>query len=91
MPHPEHDTEEIARRGEELYERSIRDQVEPEQDGRFLALDVSSGDYEGADEALSATARLRERRPDAIPYLMRVGRPSAFRLGRHRAASCPAS
>lgn len=81
MSHPEYTTEEIARRGQEIYERSVREKVEPEHDGRFLALDVLSGDYELADEALPATARLRERRPEAVPYLVRVGRPAAFRLG----------
>jgi hypothetical protein len=81
MSHPEYTTDEIVRRGEEIYERSVRAEVEPENDGRFLALDVQSGDYELADEALLATARLRERRPKAVPYLLRVGRPAAFRLG----------
>ena len=81
MPYPERTTEEVARRGEELYERSVRARVEPENDGRFLALDVESGDYELADEALAATARLRERRPGAVAYLVRVGRPAAFQLG----------
>lgn len=81
MPHPEYTTEEIVRRGEEIYERSVRGKVEPENDGRFLAVDVESGDYAVADEALRATARLRERRPEAVPNLVRVGRPAAFRLG----------
>ncbi|MGH3089653.1 MAG: hypothetical protein ACRDSJ_20395 [Rubrobacteraceae bacterium] len=81
MPHPEHTTEEIVRRGEDIYERALRERVEPEHDGRFLAVDILSGDYEIANEALAATARLRERRPDAAPYLVRVGRPTAFRLG----------
>lgn len=75
-----HTAEEVARRGEEIYERSVRERVEPEQDGCFLALDILSGDYEVADEALPATARLRERRPDAVLYLIRVGRPAAFRM-----------
>jgi hypothetical protein len=70
----------IARRSEELYERSVCEMVEPGHDGRFLALDVSSGDHEVADEALSATVRLRERKPDAVLYLMRVSRPVAFRM-----------
>ena len=46
-----------------------------------MALDVESGDYEVADDALGAGAGLRRRRPDASVYLMRVGRPAAFRLG----------
>jgi hypothetical protein len=81
MPYPLHTTEEVARRGEELYERSVRLRVEPENDGRFLALDVDSGDYEIADEALAATVRLRERRPGAVTYLVRVGHQAAFQLG----------
>ena len=55
--------------------------VEPEHNGRFLALDIESDDYEVADEALRATTGLRERKPDAVLYLMRVGSGSAFRLG----------
>jgi hypothetical protein len=81
MSQPLHTTDEIARRGEELYERSVRARVEPENDGRFLALDVESGDFEIADEPLAATTRLRERHPGAVAYLVRVGRPAAFRLG----------
>jgi hypothetical protein len=34
-----------------------------------------------ADNALAASRRLRERKPDAVLYLMRVGREAAFRLG----------
>lgn len=75
--------EEVARRAKNLYERCIREEVEPggANEGRFLALDVESGDYEVAEEALRATVGLRERKPDAVVYLMRVGRPAAFRLG----------
>lgn len=87
MPYPGYTTEEVARRGEELYERSVRAHVEPANAGRFLALDVESGDYEIADEALAASQRLRERRPGAVAYLARVGHPAAFRLGGRRPAS----
>jgi len=83
-----HDKDEIARRGKDLYERRVRRKVEAEgeKEGRFLAIDVESGDHEVADEALGAGAGLRRRRPDATVYLMRVGRPgdrprAAFRLG----------
>lgn len=73
--------EEVARRAKDLYERRIREEVEPEHEGRFLAVDVESGDYEVAEEALRATVGLRERKPGAVLYLMRIGRPAAFRLG----------
>lgn len=71
----------VARRGREIYEANVRAEVEPEHEGRFLALDVTSGDYEVGDEVLPTSARLRERKPDAVLYLLRVGHPTAYRLG----------
>lgn len=76
-----HSAQEVARRGREFYERSVRREIEGGQEGRFLALDVESGDYEVGDEALPTSARLRERKPGAVLYLMRIGRPAAYRLG----------
>lgn len=78
-----HDRDEIARRAKDLYEWRIREEVEAggANEGRFVAVDADSGDYDLADDALGASAALRRRRPGASVYLMRVGRPAAFRLG----------
>lgn len=81
MPYPGYTTEEVARRGREIYEQKLRREVEPEHEGRFMMIDVESGEYEVADNALAASTRLRERNPDAVLYLMRVGTEAAFRLG----------
>jgi hypothetical protein len=81
MPYPGLTTEEVARRGQELYERKIRHKVEPEQIGRFLVVDIESGDYEVADDDLSASDRMLARRPEARLYGLRVGRDYAYRLG----------
>lgn len=88
MPYPGRTTEEVARRGQELYEREIRRKVEPEHEGRFLVLDIESGDYEIADEDLTASEGMLARRPDAVLYGLRVGRDYAYRLG-GRALSPP--
>ena len=81
MPYLGHTTEEIARRGREVYEREIRGKVEPEHRGRFLVLDVGSADYEIADEDLDASERLLKRRPDALLYGLRVGESAAYKIG----------
>lgn len=83
------DRDELARRAKDLYERRIRERVEAagDKEKRFVAVDVESGDYEVADDALGAGAGLRRRRPEASVYLMRVGRPAAFRLGGRSLAS----
>jgi hypothetical protein len=81
MPYPGYTTEEIARRGREVYEREVRHAVEPEHRGRFLVLDVQSGDYEIADDDLEASERLLERRPGALLYGLRIGEAAAYRIG----------
>lgn len=75
-----HNADEIGRRGEELYEREIRAKVEAGHRGRFLALDIATGDYEIAGDDMAATNRLLARHPKAIVYGMRIGDHAAYHL-----------
>ncbi len=70
---PTRPKEETARLGKEIYERDIRRKVEADHFGEAIAIDVDSGDYAIADTASAAAKRLREQRPDAGVWLMRVG------------------
>ena len=81
MPHRHRSKEELARLAHEIYEREIRDKVEPGQAGRFLALDVESGDYEVADDDLAASDGLFRRRPDAVAFMLRVGYSASYGIG----------
>jgi len=72
---------EIVRRGQERYEREVRARVEAENRGKMLALDVDTGDYELADDSLTALDRLQARKPDAPVYILRVGYPTAVKIG----------
>ena len=73
--------DEIGRLGDEMYERDIRPKVEAAYFGKVIAIDVDSGDYSVADTARSAARGLRDRRPDASVWLMRVGYPTLRRFG----------
>jgi len=76
-----HTPEESARLGTELYERVVKPTLQPEDDNKFVAIDVDTGDFELDFDDLTSTDRLIERRPDAHIWLMRVGHPAAYRLG----------
>jgi hypothetical protein len=73
--------QEVAQRGKEIYEREIRAEVEPEQEGRFLVVDVNSGSYALADDELEAFDRAQAKTPEGVLYLIRVGRRAAHRVG----------
>ncbi len=76
-----HTVEEIAHRGRELYEQRIRADVEEEHAGKFLVVDLTTGEYEVADDDLTASDRAMEKNPEAVLYGIRIGEPVAYRLG----------
>jgi hypothetical protein len=74
--------EETAQRGDALYEREIRRQVEPAYRGKVVAIDIDRGDYVIADNALTASERLLAQYPDAEIWCVRVGSRVLHRMGR---------
>lgn len=81
--------EDVARIGQEIYNRNLRGVVEAANAGRFLVLDVLSGDYEIDDDDLAASDRALARNPRAVLYGVRIGYPVAYRLGGHSQVAPP--
>lgn len=81
MSYSDETSEAIAARGEEIYQQQIRDKVDPKHKGKFLVLDIETGDYEIDAEDLVATDRLLAKHPNAIIYGVRVGFPAAYGIG----------
>jgi hypothetical protein len=80
---PQHTPEELARLGAEAFDRYVRPTLRPEDDGKFVAIDVVTGDHEIDQDDYAAVMRLRARRPSADVWLARVGHPTAYKLRRH--------
>lgn len=76
-------TEDIARLGDEIYERDIRREVEADHHGEVLAIDINSRCWALGDTVTAARDRLRAERPDAVNVLFqRVGSRAIDRFGR---------
>jgi hypothetical protein len=73
--------EEHARCGDEIYERSIRPQVEAGNPGKIVAIDIDTGAFEVADGVLTASDRLLARYPNAQPWFIRIGRHAVHHFG----------
>jgi hypothetical protein len=73
--------EELARRGQELYESGIKQQVEVGNDGKIVAIDIETGDFEVDETVMGATDRLFERQPDAQPWTIRIGYDAVYHFG----------
>src|SRR4051812_3110702 len=64
-------------RGLEIYEQKLKPLLEPEQNGRKVAICVENGDYEVADTTAEAILKLEQRHPDAYFLIAEVGKPVA--------------
>lgn len=73
--------EELAQRGQALYEAGIRQQVEVGNEGKIVAIDIETGDFEVDETVIGATDRLFERQPDAQPWTLRVGHSAVYHFG----------
>lgn len=81
--------EEIVKRGQALYDGEIRPKVEAGNKGKFLVINVETGEYEMDADDVAAAKRARSRFPGAALFSMRVGYPGAYRLGGRFAVKQP--
>ena len=76
--------EEFAQRGNAIYELDIRPQVEADNQGKYVAIDIETGAWEMDASETAAGDRLRLRIPDAQTWMMRIGYPYIRRFGAGR-------
>lgn len=86
---PRYSKEEFARRGDEIYEFQVRSQVEAGNRGKIVAIDIETGDFELADDTMTATRRLYERLPDAQPWVIRIGYRAVHQFGARSLKDAP--
>lgn len=84
---PRYSKEEFARRGQAIYEKHVKPQVEGDNVGRIVAIDIETGEFEVADNPIAASDRLFARCPDAQPWLVRIGYRALHRFGVAHASS----
>jgi len=76
--------EEIEQRGEAIYAERIRDKTTAADKGKFVVIDVLTGDHEIAEDDLTASLRMLDRHSRGNNfYGIRIGHRAAYHLGGH--------
>lgn len=65
--------EEFAKRGDAVYESSVRLHLKKEDMGKFAAIDIETGEYEVDVDGYEACERLSARVPSAQIWFVRIG------------------
>jgi hypothetical protein len=80
MGHTRYSGEKIGRRGQEIYDQTLRPHVETEENiGKITSIDIETGDYEVDDHLIRALGSTVGQAP---------GRPSLWRTDRLRRRVC---
>jgi histidinol dehydrogenase len=79
--HPRYSKEEFARRGDEIYESQVRQQVEEGNHGKIVAIDIETEAFEVADDIVTASEHLLTRVPDAQTWFIRIGHQAVYHFG----------
>jgi hypothetical protein len=78
--------EEIARRGDAIYESDVLPHLSADDEGKFAAIDVETGNFEIDVDELTACEKLSARTPDAQIWLVKVGSRYLHRFGGRKQA-----
>jgi hypothetical protein len=65
--------DDVAEAGQRFYAERLKSLLEPENNGRFVAIDVEAGIYAVADTPLQASDEVQAQGGKALLYLGRVG------------------
>lgn len=78
-------SEDVARRGIQLYEQRLRSLLEPTHRGQFIAIEPDSGDYFVGQTDSEVVAAARKAHPGHLPLVLRIGQPATYYLGSSQA------
>lgn len=79
-----YEPDEFARRGDEIYDRDVTPTLKPEDNGKIVAIDIETGEWEIDASEIAACDRLEGRLPDAQIWIARVGSRTVRRFGAGR-------
>lgn len=82
MPTPLLSPDNVARLGQEAFVRFVRPRLRPEDDGKYVAIDSATGDFEIDADDYTATSRLLARCPADRMWIERAGEETAYRVAR---------
>ncbi len=89
MPHIRFSSAEIEQRGQSMYDQFIRSGVEAQNRGKFLVLNIETGEYEIDRDKVTAFLRAAAKHTDPALYILRIGFPSSAVLGSNVVALQP--
>jgi hypothetical protein len=75
------ETKSVIERAKQIYADRLRPLLEPENAGRFVAIEPESGDYFLRDTIDEAVRSARVKHPSRLSHTIRIGHQAALHIG----------
>jgi hypothetical protein len=72
--------DDLIKRGQEYYDRYLKNTLEPDKVGSFVAIEPESGQFFVGQTGSAALVAARTAIPDHLFYLVRIGYKTADRI-----------
>jgi len=72
---------EVARKGQEVYDRRLRSELEATHADEFVAIEPESGDFFLGQTLSEAIQAARAAHPQRLPFALRVGHGTTVEMG----------
>jgi len=72
---------EITKLGKKFYEERLKPILEPQENGKFVAIEPESQQYFIGTTAVEAIKKGNASFPEKILFLARIGFPTAYKIG----------
>lgn len=69
---------EVAEKGQKIYDELLKDRLEPEHIGRYVVIDTDTKEYSIADTPDQAIELAQAKSPNGMFHLVRIGFPGAY-------------
>lgn len=83
---PTANVQEIIRKGNEIYDK-LKAELEPTHNGKYVIIEIDSGEYFVGDTRDEATIKAKQKFPDKIMFIRRIGQVE--KISRHSPCSHP--
>jgi hypothetical protein len=80
MPTTKLTPDEVVDQGEAIYRERLQAHLEPGNIGKFLVIDINTGEYEMGDDHSATLKGALAKRPDAVLCGLKIGYPATARL-----------
>jgi len=81
MGHSCYSTDEIVARGKEIYEKQLKRKLEPQNLGKYLVIDIETGEYQMDEDDLKAALRAYQKNPAGARFEMQIGYATSGTIG----------